>query len=327
MLLIFAKEAAPCASPFSLTTSPPGGLEAEWGLSLYLEYQGHALLLDTGASDLFARNAKALGLDLGAVAFGVLSHAHWDHANGMDAFFARNAAAPFYLRQGCGETCFDHFPGLWRYEGPRRLLARFASRIRYVEGVFLPLPGVTLLPPHHPRPGPKGAAAGMFRLEGGPVGPRRFLPRADPGAGHPPRPGPVQQLCHAGADTVVREVQAAFPGRPIRAIVGASTSTPPQTRRSGPGPPPPGHRGGAGPHRPLHRGAGVCPAPGGAGGDGGAVLHRAGGGTVRQTPHCVASVGGPVKPAQVETCDVVSPPLSGAGIQAFSMRTRVPWRG
>ena len=99
---------------------PARGLEAEWGLSLYLEYQGHALLLDTGASDLFARNADALGLDLGAVALGVLSHAHWDHADGMDAFFARNAAAPFYLRQGCGETCFDHFPGLWRACGGMR---------------------------------------------------------------------------------------------------------------------------------------------------------------------------------------------------------------
>ena len=97
---------------------PARGLEAEWGLSLYLEYQGHALLLDTGASDLFARNAEALGLDLGAVAFGVLSHAHWDHANGMDAFFARNPSAPFYLQGSCGEVCFDHAPGLWRYEGP-----------------------------------------------------------------------------------------------------------------------------------------------------------------------------------------------------------------
>ena len=27
------------------------GLEAEWGLSIYVEYQGHAILLDTGASD------------------------------------------------------------------------------------------------------------------------------------------------------------------------------------------------------------------------------------------------------------------------------------
>lgn len=197
---------------------PARGLEAEWGLSLYLEYQGHALLLDTGASDLFARNAEALGLDLGAVAFGVLSHAHWDHANGMDAFFARNPSAPFYLQASCGEVCFDHSPGLWRYEGPKRgLLDRFAPRLRYVTGAFSPLPGVTLLP--HTTPGleQKGAAAGMFRLEGGPVGPRRFLPRADPGAGHPPRPGPVQQLLprrggHRGPGGPGRLPRPAHPG-------------------------------------------------------------------------------------------------------------------
>jgi 7,8-dihydropterin-6-yl-methyl-4-(beta-D-ribofuranosyl)aminobenzene 5'-phosphate synthase len=50
-------------------------LRAEWGLSVYIEYEGHALLLDTGASGLFAENADALGLDLGAVEFGVLSRA------------------------------------------------------------------------------------------------------------------------------------------------------------------------------------------------------------------------------------------------------------
>ena len=65
------------------------GLEAEWGLSIYVEYQGHAILLDTGASDRFARNADALGIDLSTVSFGVLSHAHWDHGNGMGTFFAR----------------------------------------------------------------------------------------------------------------------------------------------------------------------------------------------------------------------------------------------
>lgn len=200
---------------------PARGLEAEWGLSLYLEYQGHALLLDTGASDLFARNAEALGLDLGAVAFGVLSHAHWDHANGMDAFFARNAAAPFYLRQGCGETCFDHFPGLWRYEGPRRgLLARFASRIRYVEGAFSPLPGVTLLPHTTPGLAQKGADAGMFRLEGGQWVPDDFSHEQTLVLDTPRGLVLCSSCCHAGADTVVREVQAAFPGRPIRAIVG-----------------------------------------------------------------------------------------------------------
>ena len=74
---------------------PARGLEAEWGLSLYLAYQGHALLLDTGASDLFARNAEALGLDLGGCGLRrPLPRPLGTHANGMDAFFARNPSAP-----------------------------------------------------------------------------------------------------------------------------------------------------------------------------------------------------------------------------------------
>lgn len=64
-----------------------GSLAAEWGLSVYIEHEGHRILLDTGASDRFARNAEQMGIDLGAVEFGVLSHAHYDHADGMVAFF------------------------------------------------------------------------------------------------------------------------------------------------------------------------------------------------------------------------------------------------
>ena len=200
---------------------PARGLEAEWGLSLYLEYQGHALLLDTGASDLFARNAEALGLDLGAVAFGVLSHAHWDHANGMDAFFARNPSAPFYLQGSCGEVCFDHAPGLWRYEGPKRgLLDRFAPRLRYVTGAFSPLPGVHLLPHTTPGLARRGAAAGMFCLRAGQWVPDDFSHEQTLLLETPRGLVLLSSCCHAGADTIIREVQAAFPGRPIQAIVG-----------------------------------------------------------------------------------------------------------
>ena len=35
-------------------------LQAEHGLSLYIETQEHRLLFDTGASDLFIRNARLL---------------------------------------------------------------------------------------------------------------------------------------------------------------------------------------------------------------------------------------------------------------------------
>ena len=37
-----------------------GELKGEWGLSIYIEYNGKNILLDTGASDLFAKNAQKL---------------------------------------------------------------------------------------------------------------------------------------------------------------------------------------------------------------------------------------------------------------------------
>lgn len=56
-----------------------GALVPEWGLSIYIEYNGHKILLDTGASGCFARNAENLGIDLASVELGVLSHAGADH--------------------------------------------------------------------------------------------------------------------------------------------------------------------------------------------------------------------------------------------------------
>ena len=72
-------------------------LVCEWGLAVYIEYKGHHFLLDTGASEKFTENASALDIDLANVEYGVLSHAHFDHADGMAAFFERQAAFSAYL--------------------------------------------------------------------------------------------------------------------------------------------------------------------------------------------------------------------------------------
>lgn len=200
---------------------PARGLEAEWGLAVYVEYEGHTVLLDTGASGLFAQNAKALGLDLEAVEFGVLSHAHWDHSDGMDTFFRQNLTAPFYLRQGCGETCYDKTPEGLRYEGIRPgLLAEFSPRIRYVTGDFSPLPGVTLVPHKTPGLEKRGLAANMYRWEGGMWIPDDYS--HEQSLVFETEQGLVilNSCCHGGADNIVREVADTFPGRPIHAILG-----------------------------------------------------------------------------------------------------------
>ena len=39
-----------------------GNIGGEWGLCIYIEYQGKKILLDTGSSDLFLKNAEKLGI-------------------------------------------------------------------------------------------------------------------------------------------------------------------------------------------------------------------------------------------------------------------------
>ena len=51
-------------------------LQAEHGLSLYIETPENRLLFDTGASDLFIRNARLLNIDMQKVDYLVLSHCH-----------------------------------------------------------------------------------------------------------------------------------------------------------------------------------------------------------------------------------------------------------
>ena len=58
-------------------------LQAEHGLSLYIETSEHRLLFDTGASDLFIRNARLLHIDLQKVDYLILSHGHSDVLTGI----------------------------------------------------------------------------------------------------------------------------------------------------------------------------------------------------------------------------------------------------
>ena len=62
----------------------------EHGLSVYLESGGLKILFDTGASDLFLKNAKTLGVDIADVDLLFLSHGHYDHGGGLKDFLRVN---------------------------------------------------------------------------------------------------------------------------------------------------------------------------------------------------------------------------------------------
>lgn len=196
-------------------------LLSEWGLSFYIEYHGHRLLLDTGASGAFAENAEALGLPIGDVEAGVLSHAHYDHADGIDTFFLKNTNADFYFREGAGENCFGGLNEPRHYIGVRRgLLRDHEDRIRFASGDYTLLPGVTLVPHKTEGLGAVGSRAGMYRLSGWHWVPDDFSHEQSLVLETEKGLVVLNSCSHSGADVVVREVSETFPDIPVYAVIG-----------------------------------------------------------------------------------------------------------
>ena len=67
--------------------------KTEHGLSILLESEHHRILLDTGASDVFVRNAALLDIDLSTVDYVFISHGHSDHAGGLRSVLEHNQKA------------------------------------------------------------------------------------------------------------------------------------------------------------------------------------------------------------------------------------------
>lgn len=80
----------------------------EHGLSFYIETGSSKLLFDMGQTDLFLKNAAALGADLSAVDTAFVSHGHYDHGGGLAAFLEINDHAPVYVHQKAFEPHFSH---------------------------------------------------------------------------------------------------------------------------------------------------------------------------------------------------------------------------
>ncbi len=95
-------------------TSTQSNLTAEHGLSLLIETKPHIILFDMGQSDAFAKNAEQLGTDLALVDTAILSHGHYDHGGGLEAFLTRNHTAPVWVSRYAFEP---HFHGPERYIG------------------------------------------------------------------------------------------------------------------------------------------------------------------------------------------------------------------
>ena len=203
------------------------GLASEWGLSLHLAFGSRCFLLDFGQTDAFARNAATLGIDLSLVDAAILSHAHYDHADGMDAFFAANDHAPLFLSEASEENLWSTSAG---HDEPHYIGVKPNSLERNRERlVRLPTDRISeiapdvLVVPHGLEGAPAAlnpAAAGMYAMRGGRLEPDTFgheislVVRTRSGVN-------VFSSCsHVGLERIVGEVERALPGERIVSYVG-----------------------------------------------------------------------------------------------------------
>lgn len=117
--------------------------EARMGLSYYVETEKHKILFDAGPDDAFIRNAEKLGVDLTQVDMAILSHAHFDHAGGLDAFCEVNKTAPIHVQRHALERYYDHQPDRAFYIGLTDTMIH-SDRLVLHEGIEELDTGITL---------------------------------------------------------------------------------------------------------------------------------------------------------------------------------------
>lgn len=89
----------------------------EHGLSILIEEDNYSILFDTGKTDAFIQNAIKLGKNLKEVDYVVLSHGHYDHTGGLEAFLVLNKQAKVILKKEALQIKWSKSQGIDRNIG------------------------------------------------------------------------------------------------------------------------------------------------------------------------------------------------------------------
>lgn len=198
-----------------------GGIRGEWGLSILVEYAGKMILLDAGASNLFLENMKKLGIKIEDIDYATLSHAHYDHANGLPAFLDKNSKAKLYLRDATAADCYAKKFIFRKYIGiPRKMLSQYSDRIEMVSGDYQLMEGVCLIP--HKTKGLEsiGKRELMYRKTPDGLVPDDFSHEQSVVVDTDKGLVILNSCSHGGTHNIINEVKSTFPDKHVYGLIG-----------------------------------------------------------------------------------------------------------
>ena len=197
------------------------GILGEWGLSVLVEYVGEQILLDAGASNLFLTNMKKLGIDVCAIDYAVLSHAHYDHANGLPAFLENNKDAKLYIRDHTAADCYKKKKIFHKYIGiPRRMLTKYSDRIVPVSGDYKLTDGVWLIPHKTEGLDAIGKRELMYRKTSAGWIPDDFMHEQSLVLDTDKGLVILNSCSHGGAYNIINEIKTTFPEKRVYGLIG-----------------------------------------------------------------------------------------------------------
>lgn len=119
----------------------------EHGYSVYIEFGEKKILIDTGASDNFLKNAERLGINISEIELAVLSHGHRDHTGGLKHLISQTHC-PIYLSGNVFGKKFHSCrgdKGLRNIGTDLELLKKYSNRFRIVSENCWILPNIALV--------------------------------------------------------------------------------------------------------------------------------------------------------------------------------------
>jgi len=111
-------------------TAADARFQAAWGFAALIEYRGHTLLMDAGGDPLILRrNMDSLGIAPSRIEAIVLTHAHDDHAGGLQALVEGRVRRPLYVLGAFPQAVRDRLGGAFT-------LVDAVPRQELIPGVF-----------------------------------------------------------------------------------------------------------------------------------------------------------------------------------------------